>query len=62
MGIDELVVIDLPPGPEWVGLVTRLWLDEVPFLPELEGFGLVTVEALACGTPAARRSWRTPPR
>lgn len=33
MGTDELVVIDLPPGPEWVGLVTRLWLDEVPFLP-----------------------------
>lgn len=33
MGTDELIVIDLPPGPEWVGLVTRLWLDEVPFLP-----------------------------
>jgi len=33
MGTDELVVVDLPPGPEWVGLVTRLWLDEVPFLP-----------------------------
>ena len=33
MGTDELVVIDMPPGPEWVGLVTRLWLDEVPFLP-----------------------------
>lgn len=33
MGTDELVVIDLPPGPDWVGLVTRLWLDEVPFLP-----------------------------
>ena len=33
MGTDELVVIDVPPGPEWVGLVTRLWLDEVPFLP-----------------------------
>jgi O-succinylbenzoic acid--CoA ligase len=33
MGTDELVVIDLPPGPEWVGLVTRLWLDEIPFLP-----------------------------
>jgi O-succinylbenzoic acid--CoA ligase len=33
MGTDELVAIDLPPGPEWVGLVTRLWLDEVPFLP-----------------------------
>jgi len=33
MATDELVVIDLPPGPEWVGLVTRLWLDEVPFLP-----------------------------
>jgi O-succinylbenzoic acid--CoA ligase len=33
MATDELVVIDLPPGPGWVGLVTRLWLDEVPFLP-----------------------------
>jgi o-succinylbenzoate---CoA ligase len=33
MGSDELVVLDLPPGPEWVGLVARLWLDEVPFLP-----------------------------
>jgi O-succinylbenzoic acid--CoA ligase len=33
MGTDELVVIDLPPGPEWVELVTRLWLEEVPFLP-----------------------------
>jgi O-succinylbenzoic acid--CoA ligase len=33
MGTDELVVIDLPPGPEWVGLVTRLWQDEIPFLP-----------------------------
>jgi o-succinylbenzoate---CoA ligase len=33
MGTDELVVIDLPPGQEWVGLVTRLWFDEVPFLP-----------------------------
>jgi O-succinylbenzoic acid--CoA ligase len=33
MATDELVVIDLPPGPEWVGLVTRLWLEEVPFLP-----------------------------
>ncbi|MBA3363078.1 MAG: class I adenylate-forming enzyme family protein [Actinomycetota bacterium] len=33
MATDELVVVDLPPGPEWVGLVTRLWLDEVPFLP-----------------------------
>jgi O-succinylbenzoic acid--CoA ligase len=33
MGTDELVVIDQPPGPEWIGLVTRLWLDEVPFLP-----------------------------
>jgi o-succinylbenzoate---CoA ligase len=33
MGTDELVVIDLPPGPEWVGLVKRLWFDEVPFLP-----------------------------
>jgi O-succinylbenzoic acid--CoA ligase len=33
MGTDELVVIDYPPGPEWIGLVTRLWLDEVPFLP-----------------------------
>src|SRR5687768_5136089 len=33
MATDELVVIDLPPGPEWVGLVTRLWFEEVPFLP-----------------------------
>ena len=33
MATDELVAIDLPPGPEWVGLVTRLWLEEVPFLP-----------------------------
>jgi O-succinylbenzoic acid--CoA ligase len=33
MATDELVVVDLPPGPEWVGLVSRLWLDEVPFLP-----------------------------
>ncbi len=33
MGTDELVVIDLPPGPEWVELVNRLWLEEVPFLP-----------------------------
>ena len=33
MATDELVVIDLPPGEEWLGLVTRLWLDEVPFLP-----------------------------
>jgi O-succinylbenzoic acid--CoA ligase len=33
MGTDELVVIDLPPGPEWVDLVTRLWLEEVPFQP-----------------------------
>ena len=33
MGTDELVVIDMPPGPEWIGLVTRLWQDEIPFLP-----------------------------
>jgi O-succinylbenzoic acid--CoA ligase len=33
MATDELVVIDLPPGPAWVELVTRLWLEEVPFLP-----------------------------
>jgi O-succinylbenzoic acid--CoA ligase len=33
VGTDELVVIDLPPGPEWVELVSRLWLEEVPFLP-----------------------------
>ena len=33
MGTDELVVIDLPPGPGWVELVNRLWLEEVPFLP-----------------------------
>ncbi|MGH2681171.1 MAG: class I adenylate-forming enzyme family protein [Actinomycetota bacterium] len=33
MTTDELVVIDLPPGPAWVELVTRLWLEEVPFLP-----------------------------
>ncbi len=33
MATDELVVVDLPPGPEWVELVNRLWLEEVPFLP-----------------------------
>jgi len=33
MATDELVAIDLPPGPEWVELVNRLWLEEVPFLP-----------------------------
>jgi O-succinylbenzoic acid--CoA ligase len=33
MATDELVVIDLPPGPAWVEVVTRLWLEEVPFLP-----------------------------
>jgi O-succinylbenzoic acid--CoA ligase len=33
MATDELVVIDLPPGPAWVELVTQLWLEEVPFLP-----------------------------
>jgi len=33
VGTDELVVIDLPPGPGWVELVNRLWLEEVPFLP-----------------------------
>ncbi|HEX5938278.1 MAG TPA: fatty acid--CoA ligase family protein [Actinomycetota bacterium] len=33
MATEELVVIDLPPGPAWVDLVTRLWLEEVPFLP-----------------------------
>lgn len=33
MGTDELVVIDLPPGPGWVELVSRLWFEEVPFLP-----------------------------
>jgi O-succinylbenzoic acid--CoA ligase len=33
MATDELVVIDLPPGPPWVELVTQLWLEEVPFLP-----------------------------
>lgn len=33
MGTDELVVIDLPPGPAWVEEVGRLWAEEVPFLP-----------------------------
>ena len=33
MSTDELVVIDLPPGPEWIGLVNQCWQDEVPFLP-----------------------------
>ncbi len=33
MATDELVAIDLPPGPEWIELVNRLWLEEVPFLP-----------------------------
>lgn len=33
MATDELVVVDLPPGPAWVELVNRLWLEEVPFLP-----------------------------
>jgi o-succinylbenzoate---CoA ligase len=33
MATDELVAIDLPPGPGWVELVNRLWLEEVPFLP-----------------------------
>jgi O-succinylbenzoic acid--CoA ligase len=33
VGTDELVVIDLPPGPAWVELVNRLWLEEIPFLP-----------------------------
>jgi o-succinylbenzoate---CoA ligase len=33
MATDELVAIDLPPGPEWIELVSRLWLEEVPFLP-----------------------------
>jgi o-succinylbenzoate---CoA ligase len=33
MGTDELVVIDMPPGPTWVELVARLWVEEVPFLP-----------------------------
>lgn len=33
MGTDELVVIDLPPGPAWGELVAQLWLDGIPFLP-----------------------------
>jgi o-succinylbenzoate---CoA ligase len=33
VGADELVVIDLPPGPAWVDHVSRLWHEEVPFLP-----------------------------
>jgi O-succinylbenzoic acid--CoA ligase len=33
MATDELVAVDLPPGPEWVELVNRLWLEDVPFLP-----------------------------
>lgn len=30
---DELVALDLPPGPGWVELVTRYWHEETPFLP-----------------------------
>lgn len=30
---DELLVIDLPPGPAWLDLVRRLWLEQTPFLP-----------------------------
>ncbi|HET9672122.1 MAG TPA: AMP-binding protein [Actinomycetota bacterium] len=33
MGSNELVAIDLPPGPAWVELVRRLWVDAIPFLP-----------------------------
>jgi O-succinylbenzoic acid--CoA ligase len=33
MATDELVVIDRPPGPAWVELVTRCWVEGVPFLP-----------------------------
>jgi o-succinylbenzoate---CoA ligase len=33
VGADELVVIDLPPGSAWVDQVSRLWHEEVPFLP-----------------------------
>ena len=33
MTTDELVAVDLPPGPGWVELVTRLWHEEIPFLP-----------------------------
>jgi O-succinylbenzoic acid--CoA ligase len=30
---DELLVVDLPPGPPWLDLVRRLWVEQVPFLP-----------------------------
>ncbi|HEX6401495.1 MAG TPA: AMP-binding protein [Actinomycetota bacterium] len=33
MSTDELVVVDLPPGPPWLELVRRLWVEGVPFLP-----------------------------
>lgn len=33
MTSDELLAIDLPPGPAWRDLVRRLWLEQVPFLP-----------------------------
>jgi o-succinylbenzoate---CoA ligase len=33
MASDELVAIDLPPGPGWLELVRRLWLEGAPFLP-----------------------------
>jgi O-succinylbenzoic acid--CoA ligase len=33
MGTDELVVIDLPPGPGWVEMVRALWIEQTPFLP-----------------------------
>jgi o-succinylbenzoate---CoA ligase len=33
MASDELIAIDLPPGPGWLELVRRLWFEGVPFLP-----------------------------
>jgi O-succinylbenzoic acid--CoA ligase len=33
MTTDELVAIDLPPGPRWLELVRQLWVEQIPFLP-----------------------------
>lgn len=33
MSTDELVVVDIPPGPSWLELVRRLWIEGIPFLP-----------------------------
>jgi o-succinylbenzoate---CoA ligase len=33
MSAEELLVVDLPPGAEWLDLVRRLWIEQIPFLP-----------------------------